>query len=151
ESLPPGYSIPKRHYLTFKFFIMISENTIADSAIQQEEKPTSVRIRTTANKETEISRELFDEFKNSLRGKLVSPKDAGYDDARKVHNGMIDKRPAMIVQCTCVTDIIASVNFSRKNKLLVAVRGAGHNVAGTAVCDEGIVIDLSGMKGIRIN
>ncbi|TMI88949.1 MAG: FAD-binding oxidoreductase [Bacteroidetes bacterium] len=134
---------------------MISENTIADgnitSAIQQEEKPTSVRIRTTANKETEISRELFDEFKNSLRGKLVSPKDAGYDDARKVHNGMIDKRPAMIVQCTCVTGIIASVNFARKNKLLVAVRGAGHNVAGTAVCDEGIVIDLSGMKGIRIN
>ena len=134
---------------------MISENTIVEgnvtSAVQQEDKPSSVRIRTTTNKETEISKEVVDEFKNSLRGNLVGPKDGGYDEARKVHNGMIDKRPAMIVQCACVTDIIASVNFARKSKLLVAVRGAGHNVAGSAVCDDGIVIDLSCMKGIRID
>ena len=134
---------------------MISENTIIDgtaaTAIQQEAKLSSVRITTNTNKEAEISKEAVDEFKNSLRGKLVGPSDSIYDEARKVHNGMINKRPAMIVQCVCVTDIIASVNFARKSNLLVAVRGAGHNVAGTGVCDGGIVIDLSGMKGIRID
>src|SRR6185436_7282517 len=73
----------------------------------------------------------------------------GYDDARKVYNGMIDKRPGLIVFCAGVADIIGAVNFARTNHLLVAVRGAGHNVAGTSVCDGGIVIDLSRMKGIR--
>src|SRR5713101_2083915 len=88
-------------------------------------------------------------FKASLRGELLRPGDSGYDDARKVYNGMIDKRPGLIVFCAGVADIIGAVNFARTNHLLVAVRGAGHNVAGTSVCDGGIVIDLSRMKGIR--
>ncbi|MFA4934966.1 MAG: FAD-dependent oxidoreductase, partial [Candidatus Methanoperedens sp.] len=91
------------------------------------------------------------EFKASLRGELIRPGDAGYDDARKIYNGMIDKRPALIARCTGAVDVINAVNFARANKLLVAVRGGGHNVAGNAVCDGGIVIDLSRMKGIRID
>ncbi len=91
------------------------------------------------------------EFKSSLRGELLSPSDDGYEVARKVWNGIIDKHPAMIVRCSGVTDVINAVNFARKSKLLVAVRGGGHNVAGNAVCDGGIVIDLSRMKSIRVD
>lgn len=91
------------------------------------------------------------EFKASLRGELIRPGDGGYDDARKIWNGMIDKHPALIARCTGAADVINAVNFARANKLLVAVRGGGHNVAGNAVCDGGIVIDLSRMKGIRID
>jgi FAD/FMN-containing dehydrogenase len=132
---------------------METENTIVETgAVTADQHATSnVRIVANSGVETFIPKEIVDDFKNSLRGTLISPGDAVYDEARKVHNGMIDKRPALIVQCTCVTDIIASVNFAGKNNLLVAVRGAGHNVAGTALCDGGIVIDLSTMKGIRID
>lgn len=90
-------------------------------------------------------------FKENLRGELIRPGDVGYDEARKIWNGMIDKRPAMIALCTGAADVIKAVNFASTNKLLVAVRGGGHNVAGNAVCDGGIVIDLSRMKGIRID
>lgn len=98
-----------------------------------------------------IDEEIIRKFRDDLRGGLIRPEDAGYDDARKVYNGMIDKRPAIIARCTGAVDVINAVNFARDNKLLVAVRGGGHNVAGNAVCDGGIVIDLSRMKGIRID
>jgi hypothetical protein len=75
------------------------------------------------------------EFKSSLRGELVRPADAGYDAARKVFNAMIDRRPEFIVRCAGVSDVIAAVNFARAQNLLVAIRGAGHNVAGSSVCD----------------
>jgi FAD/FMN-containing dehydrogenase len=91
------------------------------------------------------------EFKTSLRGELIRPGDKDYDNARKIWNGMIDKHPALIARCTGVADVISTVNFARTNKLLVAVRGGGHNVAGNAVCDGGIVIDLSRMKGMRVD
>jgi FAD/FMN-containing dehydrogenase len=71
--------------------------------------------------------------------------------ARLLWNGLIDKRPALIARCVGVGDVIDSVNFARENELLVAVRGGGHNVAGNAVCDGGLVIDLSAMKGIRVD
>lgn len=90
-------------------------------------------------------------FKESLRGELIRPGDASYDDARKIWNAMIDKHPALIARCTGVADVIEAVNFARRNDLLVAVRGGGHNVAGNAVCDGGIVIDLSPMKGMRVD
>jgi len=94
---------------------------------------------------------IVQKFKASFRGELIRPGDAGYDEARKIYNGMIDRHPALIARCTGAVDVINSVNFARANKLLVAVRGGGHNVAGNAVCDGGIVIDLSRMKGIRID
>ena len=100
---------------------------------------------------TAVATDEVARFHSSLRGELVRPGDSGYDDARKVYNRMIDKRPALIVQCAGIADIIAAVNFARTHKLLVAVRGAGHNVAGTSTCDGGIVVDLSRMKGIRVD
>jgi FAD/FMN-containing dehydrogenase len=90
-------------------------------------------------------------FKTGLRGELLNSTDASFDAARRVWNGMIDKTPALIVRCAGVADVIATVNFARAHDLLVAVRGGGHNVAGKAVCDGGIVIDLSQMKSIHVD
>ena len=90
-------------------------------------------------------------FQASLRGILLLPDADGYEAARRVHNAMIDKRPALIAQCAGVSDVVTALNFARENSLLVAVRGGGHNVAGLGVCDGGIVIDLSAMKGIRVD
>lgn len=91
------------------------------------------------------------ELRETVRGELLRPGDRDYDEARKIWNGMIDKHPALILRCTGVADIRAAVDFARANDLLVAVRGGGHNVAGNAVCDGGIVIDLSRMKGIHVD
>src|SRR5215212_9975915 len=92
-----------------------------------------------------------EEFKAGLRGELLRPGEEGYEEARTVWNAMIDKRPALIARCAGAADVIHSINFARINELLVAVRGGGHDVAGTAVCDGGLVIDLSRMKGIRVD
>ena len=92
--------------------------------------------------------ETIDQLKTTLRGELIQPSDAAYDAARKVHNGMIDRRPAFIAKCTDVADVIACVNFARDSKLLVSIRGGGHNAGGLGVCDGGLVIDLSRMHGV---
>ncbi len=92
-----------------------------------------------------------DELKTSLRGDLLQPGDAGYDEARTIWNAMIDKRPAAIARCTGVADVIDVVNFARTNGALLSVRGSGHNIAGTSLCDGGVVADLSHMKGIRVD
>lgn len=86
-----------------------------------------------------------------FEGRIILPDDADYDDARKVWNGMIDKRPALIVRPKTSADVVAAVHFARENQLLVAVRGGGHNVAGHATNDGGIVIDLSSMKNIEVD
>jgi len=87
----------------------------------------------------------------SFRGALIRPGDAEYEHARRVWNGMIDKRPAIVARCTGVPDVVAAIRYARAHHLAVAVRGGGHNVAGSAVCDGGIVIDLSPMKGIHVD
>jgi hypothetical protein len=92
-----------------------------------------------------------EKLKASLRGELIQPHDERYDDARKVWNAMIDKRPALIARCSGTADVIAAVNFAREHDLLLSVRGGGHNIAGTALCDDGLTIDLSGMKGIHVD
>ncbi len=94
---------------------------------------------------------VIEEFALNLRGKLVMPTDASYNETRKVYNGMINKHPGMFVMCVDVADVIASVNFGRENNLLIAVRGGGHNGGGLGLCDDGIVIDLSGIKFIRVD
>ena len=86
-----------------------------------------------------------------FRGELMRPGDPPYEAARRVWNGAIDRRPALVARCTGVADVRAAIRFARERDLLVAVRGGGHNVAGTATCDGGIVIDLSAMKGLRVD
>lgn len=97
-------------------------------------------------KETEIQ-----ELRAKFRGELIAPSDAAYEAARKVYNAMIDRRPALVARCADVADVIAAVNFAREKKLLLAVRGGGHNGPGLGVCEGGLVIDLSRLKGIRVD
>ena len=87
----------------------------------------------------------------SLRGDLIHPRHPGYDSARIVYNAMVDKRPAVIVRCRDSSDVVRALDFARTQNLLVAVRGGGHNVAGKSTCDDGLVIDLSPMKGILVD
>jgi hypothetical protein len=93
----------------------------------------------------------IESFGTSLRGTLLRPGDAGYDTARQIWNGMIDKRPGLIARCAGTADVIQAVNFARTHNLLLSVRGGGHNITGNAVCDGGLMIDLSPMKGIRVD
>ena len=90
-------------------------------------------------------------FTSRLRGEVIRPGDAGYEQARKLYNGMIDKRPALIAQCVDVADVISAVNFAREHALTLAIRGGGHNGAGLASSDGGLVIDLSRMKDIHVD
>src|SRR5216684_8768993 len=90
-------------------------------------------------------------LKASLRGALIGRDDADYDEARALYNGMIDKRPLIIARCADVADVIAAVNFGRDNDLRIAIRGGGHNGPGLASVDDGLVIDLSTMKGVRVD
>src|SRR5271165_3507962 len=93
----------------------------------------------------------IDTLKANLRGELIQPFDEGYDAARKVYNGMIDRHPAMIARCADVADVIAAVNFGREHDLLVSIRGGGHNAGGLGVCDDGLVIDLSLIRYVHID
>jgi FAD/FMN-containing dehydrogenase len=92
-----------------------------------------------------------EQLRSRFRGDLIQPGDASYENARKVYNAMIDKRPQLIARCVDVADVIAAVDFGRENGLLTAVRGGGHNGGGLGVCDGGLVIDLSRMKGVRVD
>jgi len=92
-----------------------------------------------------------DQLKTRLRGDIIQPGDAEYDSARKVYNGMIDKRPQLIVRCADVADVIQTVLFARSKDMLVAVRGGGHNGGGLGICDGGLVIDLSRMRGRHVD
>ncbi len=91
------------------------------------------------------------QFRNQLRGSLIEPDDAGYEQARKVYNAMISRKPRLIAQCADVADVIAAVRFGRKHGLLVSIRGGGHNAAGLGVCDDGLVIDLSLMRYVHVD
>jgi FAD/FMN-containing dehydrogenase len=97
------------------------------------------------------NKEAIQQFGESLRGELITTGDAGYEEARKVYNGSIDKRPAMIARCFDVADVITSVNFGRENNMLVSVRGGGHNAGGLGICDDGLVIDLSQIRYTHVD
>ncbi|GCE29978.1 oxidoreductase [Dictyobacter alpinus] len=99
-----------------------------------------------ALQETEIQ-----ELVAHMRGTVLRPSDVGYEQARHVYNAMIEKRPGLIAQCVDVADVIAAVNFAREHRLTLAVRGGGHSGPGLGTCDDGLVIDLAGMKGIRVD
>jgi FAD/FMN-containing dehydrogenase len=101
--------------------------------------------------EVSLSAETIEAFAAGVRGSVLRPGDQGYDDARAIWNGLIDRRPALIVQCTGAADVVDAVNFAREQNLLLSIKGGGHNVAGNAVNDGGIVIDLSQMRGVHVD
>ena len=92
-----------------------------------------------------------EDFRAGLRGQLLLRDAAGYDDARKIFNGMFDRRPALIARCAGAADVVRAVNFARANELLVAVRGGGHSLSGQSVCDDGLMVDLSSMRSVRVD
>jgi FAD/FMN-containing dehydrogenase len=98
-----------------------------------------------------IPEAAIQKFRPSLRGESFCPGEQGYDPARTVPNAMIDLRPAIIARCAGPADVIACVRFAREHEVVVSVRGGGHSVAGKSVCNEGLMIDLSAMKGIRVD
>lgn len=98
-----------------------------------------------------VTTETIDQFRDNFRGSVITKKDDGYEAARKVWNGMFDKYPAIIARCISTSDVIHAVNFARTNNLLIAVKGGGHNSAGKATCDDGIIIDLSLMRRSMVN
>jgi len=95
--------------------------------------------------------QVITEFRGQFRGTVLEPEDAGYDEARKVYNGMIDRRPRLIAKCSGVADVMAAVRMAKSNDLQVAIRGGGHNAAGLGVCDDGIVIDLAPINYVRVD
>src|SRR5512135_2937349 len=95
--------------------------------------------------------EALGKFRASLRGELIQRTDPHYEEARKLYNRMIDKRPLLIARCADAADVISAVRFGRENDLLTAVRGGGHNGPGLGSCNDGLVIDLSLMKGVRVD
>lgn len=103
------------------------------------------------NSVKEIDLKIIDTFRAQLKGSLVSPSDAAYNETRKVYNGMINKHPGAFAMCKNVDDVIAAVNFGRENNILVAIRGGGHNGGGLGLCDDGLVIDLSGIKFVDVD
>jgi FAD/FMN-containing dehydrogenase len=93
----------------------------------------------------------IDQLRGAVRGAIIQPDDPSYDTVRQVYNAMIDKRPALIVRCVDVADVMAAVNYARTGNLLTAIRGGGHNGGGLGTCDDGLMIDLSPMKSIRVD
>jgi FAD binding domain/Berberine and berberine like len=110
-----------------------------------------LRVTTTQDADTGLEDTVVEAFKASLRGALLRPGDVGYEDTRKIHNGMIDRRPALIACCTGVADVLTGVRFAREHDLLVSVRGGGHGMPGFAVCEGGLMLDLSGMKSVHVD
>jgi FAD/FMN-containing dehydrogenase len=106
---------------------------------------------TQTSQATPLQTTAFDELAGSFRGELLLPASPEYDAARRIWNGAIDRHPACIARCTGVADVVAAVRFAREHDLEIAVRGGGHNVAGTAVCDGGLVIDLSAMRAVWVD
>lgn len=112
---------------------------------------TTVTARNIEGDQTTIDESKIERFKEDLRGELIQPADAAYDNARRLYNAMIDKRPLLIARCTDVKDVTTAVHFGRDNNLLIAIRGGGHNGPGLGSCDGGLVIDMSAMKGVRVD
>lgn len=110
-----------------------------------------IRELTDKGSATNMDGTLIATFEQRLNGRLIRPGDGAYDEARSLWNGMIDKYPALIAQCVDNNDVIACVNFARDNNIAMAIRGGGHNVAGTASCDGGLVIDLSSMRSVTVD
>jgi FAD/FMN-containing dehydrogenase len=111
----------------------------------------SIELKTTDGGAVQVPAEILQSFKAGFRGPVIAPEAPEYDAVRRVWNAMIDRRPGLVVRCTGTADVVAAVRFARKHQFLLSVRGGGHNIAGMAVCDGGLMIDLSLMRGVFVN
>ncbi len=93
---------------------------------------------------------LNEQLSNQIQGRVIVPGDPSYEETRQIWNAMIDRRPAVIVECACASDVPVALAYARDNNIEISVRGAGHNIAGNAICDGGLMIDLSKMNNIRV-
>jgi FAD/FMN-containing dehydrogenase len=100
---------------------------------------------------TTLLNETLEKLKTKVKGSVVLPDDPNYDEVRKIWNAMIDRRPAVIVQCAEANDVPHAIAFARENDLEISIRGAGHNIAGNSLCDNGVMIDFSTMGNVRID
>ncbi|MCB0128826.1 MAG: FAD-dependent oxidoreductase, partial [Caldilineaceae bacterium] len=112
---------------------------------------SSLSITTLTGDQIQVDAQAVADLQTAVRGPLVTADSPDYDEVRQIWNGMHNKRPALIVRCSGVADVIEAVNFARTHGLLTAVRGGGHNVAGTGSCEGGLMIDLSLMRGVRVD
>lgn len=110
-----------------------------------------IQVRTHSGSATQVPEEALAALRNSLRGPVYLPGDAGYDTARGIWNAMIDRSPALIIQAAGTADVMQAVNFARDHRAILAVRGGGHNIAGNAVCDGGVMLDLSRMRSVHVD
>ena len=112
---------------------------------------SGIEVRTLDGATKRLAPEALQAFRTAFRGPLLLPGEAGYDDARQIWNAMIDRRPALIARCTGTADVVAAVRLARDHGLLSSVKGGGHNIAGLAVCEGGLMIDLSAMRGVWVD
>jgi len=112
---------------------------------------SAVQVATNGNSEAIIDQQTIDAFRAGFRGSVLLPGDEGYDEARSVWNGMIDRRPALIARCAGAADVMAAVKLAKGHDLIVSVKGGGHNIAGNAVCQDGLMIDLSTMRSVYVD
>src|SRR5918911_2028534 len=110
-----------------------------------------VSIRTSDGTETVLGTQAIEQLATNLRGRVLTAGSPGYDEARTIWNAMIDRRPALIVRCAGAGDVMRAVRFASEHRLILAVRGGGHNIAGNAVSDGGLMIDLTPMKSVRVD
>ena len=112
---------------------------------------TTMNVKTIDSRQTSIDLSTIEELKSDFRGTILLAGDHGYDSARKIWNGMFDKQPAIIARCIGSSDIVHAINFARENRILMSVKGGGHNSAGTAACDNGMMIDLSLLRRVNVD
>jgi FAD/FMN-containing dehydrogenase len=110
-----------------------------------------LQVKARTNDNVTLKEDTVRKFKESLRGELILADETGYDDARSIWNAMIDRRPALIARCLGVADVVNSVNFAREYGVAISIKGGGHNIAGLAVCDGGLMLDMSRMRGVWVD
>jgi hypothetical protein len=124
---------------------------VPDTGRPAVDTPTMTTVTTPTGNRPHLDRRAVRELGRTFRGELVSPGDGTYERHRRVWNGSIDRYPALIARCAGVADVIDAIRFARRTGLAVAVRSGGHSFPGLSVCDDGLVIDLSLMKGVRVD
>ena len=112
---------------------------------------SDLQVRTRTNGEITLNQDTLRKFKESLHGELILSDDPGYNDARAIWNAMIDRRPALIARCLGVADVVTCVNFAREHGLIQSIKGGGHNISGLAVCEGGLMLDMSRMRGVWVD